>query len=300
MLPDRKPRSSCSRPGARGGRRSRRGGRRRAGGGEQGADGADVEVGGAGGVAAGQGQLEAELVEPVGAGEVGQGPSPTSGPSGVRTAAARPATPAAGRRCRRGGGRLRPRRPRPAPVEIGGGEVGVLQDPVDEGADVGAAGHGGQQRGDGPEAGLVGGRAVGRHSGDEGMASVSSGSSTVTVSSGSLATRASWLPAVMAVYEVRRQWGSRIRSNPAARSAAPARRPGPRPAAGAGPLHAHAALGQRASSSKRAATASSAGTLVPLGATFPSAPGRRAGGRGRSGGCRTSPPTTPRPGAGPG
>ena len=100
-----------------------------------------------GAVAAGEREVEGELVEAVGAGEVAEAAAAPAGPSGVSMASARPATSgvdvalddAAGAAGRRGGGELG--------GEVGSGEVGVLEDVVDEGADPGAAGHGAERQG---------------------------------------------------------------------------------------------------------------------------------------------------------
>src|SRR5207253_939937 len=92
-------------------------------------------------VPADQGQLEGELVDPVGGAEIAQPALPHQGPEGGLD----------------GGGQTGGHQPgiadvdvAPGPLlvdeagqlrsEIGGGEVGSLQHPVHEGADVGAAG----------------------------------------------------------------------------------------------------------------------------------------------------------------
>ena len=89
-------------------------------------------------VAAGEGELERQLVEPVGTADVAQPDvSPASGPSGVSIARPRPGDDVVRRRRAAGAPARRCHRARPAQlaVEVGGGEVGVLEDGVDERAD---------------------------------------------------------------------------------------------------------------------------------------------------------------------
>ena len=145
-------------------------------------------------VTAGERQLEGQLVQPVGAREVAQPAVADQRPE--RRLDRRAQTGDHGRAVadvdRPPRERLRDG-PRELGVEIGRGEVRRLEDRVGERAERGPARPGGEQRGDGEQ------RRVARPALPAGRGSSSAGSSVTIGSSGSLATRASCVSAVMSL-----------------------------------------------------------------------------------------------------